>query len=303
MTVRAAFSRLGEHVVDRHAPPATHDTDAFLYGLSRPASAVLLIIRRPQLLRAGLLPALWLAVACALFAYVDHGHEGYWRAFYRLFAYLAPFPSVLFARHYARMAVTVWSEVGGGPSTPWIEPVTRTVFRTASQTLLISFGLAPLMLLRLVHPLGEYLFKAILALWALHWIVVDAFDSARVLLPGQTIAEREAAVALLPAPWFVRFLDEAGARIPGLGRLLRRFGRICDRLSRPWRDEIALIAERPVLMTGFALTTALLLCTPVLNLLFRPIILVAAANVIFSLSECGDTAAPVPPPSLPTPGA
>jgi uncharacterized protein involved in cysteine biosynthesis len=62
--------------------------------------------------------------------------------------------------------------------------------------------------------------------------------------------------------------------------LLTRFARWCDRLARPWREEIAMVEQHPSLMIGFALATAALLATPVLNLLFRPIVLIGAAHVL-----------------------
>ncbi len=55
---------------------------------------------------------------------------------------------------------------------------------------------------------------------------------------------------------------------------------LCDSLSRPWRRELQVIERRPALIIGFAVTVALLLCTPVLNLFFRPVVVVAAALLL-----------------------
>ena len=82
-----------------------------------------------------------------------------------------------------------------------------------------------------------------------------------------------------PRPWFVRLLEQARP-VPVIGRMLARFGRWCDKLARPWREEIAMVEEHPSLMIGFALSTAALVATPVLNLLFRPIVLIGAAHVL-----------------------
>ena len=71
---------------------------------------------------------------------------------------------------------------------------------------------------------------------------------------------------------------------PGVSWLLDRFAGLCEWLSRPWQAEIRATRRNPALMVGFALTTAALLATPVLNLLFRPIILIAAVHVLGRLS-------------------
>jgi hypothetical protein len=139
--------------------------------------------------------------------------------------------------------------------------------------------------------------RLVAAAWALHWIVVDAFDSARFLRPGQTVADLDRHAEQLPSPWFVRGLAAAAARLPMGGRLLRWFARRLDRMSLPWREEIALVEEHPSLMLGFALSTAALLAVPVVDLLFRPIVLVGAAHVLGQL-ESSEPGSPVVPPPV-----
>ena len=68
--------------------------------------------------------------------------------------------------------------------------------------------------------------------------------------------------------------------MPVVGRILVRFARWCDKRALPWREEIAIVEEHPSLMVGFALSTAALVATPVLNLLFRPIVLIGASHVL-----------------------
>jgi hypothetical protein len=138
----------------------------------------------------------------------------------------------------------------------------------------------------------RYLFRlaagALLGLWGLHWVVIDAFDDARVLLPGETLASAEAAAErLAPPPWFVRAFYRGAEHlrrapyVPGfVAGLARKFAHVCDRLSVPWREEIALVEQHRALGLGFALATTALLATPVLNLLFRPIIIVAAVHLL-----------------------
>src|SRR6185295_12256335 len=115
------------------------------------------------------------------------------------------------------------------------------------------------------------------------WVVVEAFDAARVLRPGETLADLDAAALRIRAPWYVRSLFRAADRTPIAGGLLRRFARLCDRLSMPWREEIALVEDHPALVLGFALSTAALLAVPVLNLAFRPIVIIAATHIIGQL--------------------
>jgi uncharacterized protein involved in cysteine biosynthesis len=58
----------------------------------------------------------------------------------------------------------------------------------------------------------------------------------------------------------------------------------------PWREEVALVEDHPVLMLGFALSTAAVLAVPVLNLAFRPIVIVGACHVLGQLeATAGDT--------------
>ena len=70
---------------------------------------------------------------------------------------------------------------------------------------------------------------------------------------------------------------------------MRAFARLCDRLAMPWRGEIALVEAHPSIALGFAMSTATLLAIPVLNLLFRPIILVGSAHLLGHLEQ-GDPA-------------
>jgi hypothetical protein len=228
-----------------------------------------------------------LAVACAVIALVSDGGS-FVRRFYTTFAVLAPLPSIVFASHYARFAAQARHAFGFSRVEPCIEPLRRTVGRVIKQAILIALALAPVTaLLQIVPVLGWLVVQVIAAAWALHWVVVDAFDSARVLQPGQTLADLDAAALRVPPPWYVRWLFHAADRAPIGNRLLRRFARLCDRLSLPWREEIALVEEHPALMIGFALSTALLLAVPILNLVFRPIVIAGATHVLGQLETAG----------------
>jgi len=288
------------------APPDAH-ADRAVYGLMQPLLGARMLFTDRELLRAALVPAALLAAFCACVALM-----GTWSVhrvlhrFYQTFAVLAPLPSVLLSRHYARLAAVARHKFGFGPVEPCIEPLGRAISRWFKQLVLVAIGLVPVTFaLHFVPILGHPIIQIVLALWALHWIVVDAFDSARVLQPGQTLQDLDALADKTRRPWFVRLLAEAEP-LPVVGGILVRFARRLDKLARPWREEIAMVEEHPSLMIGFALSTAALVATPVLNLLFRPIVLIGAAHVLGRLeqnhqapalasSQSSSTPPPIPP--------
>jgi hypothetical protein len=285
------FAAVREHVAPR--PPPAAGFDRVVYGLTQPLLGVRMLATHRHLLRAALVPAALLAVFCAVIALL--GHRGdFLHRFYTTFAVLAPLPSILFASHYARLAVQARHALGFSRAEPCIEPLRRNLNRAVKQAILVALAVAPISgLLHLVPGVGWLLVQAAAAVWALHWVVISAFDSARVLRPGQTLADLDAAALRMQPPWYVRWLRHAAERIPIGNRLVRRFARLCDRLSLPWREEIALLEEHPALMVGFALSTAALLAIPVLNLAFRPIVIVGATHILGQL----EGVAPVQDPS------
>ncbi|MCU1279950.1 MAG: hypothetical protein JWM53_3496 [bacterium] len=298
-----------QSVVAPTAPPDAH-ADRAVYGLMQPILGARMLFRDGELLKAALVPAGLLALFCAGAALLDPVSwtvGGIVRRFYQIFAVLAPLPSVLLSRHYARLAALARTKFGFGPVAPCIEPFGRALKRMFKQMVLVAFGVIPVTFaLHFVPLAGPVIIRAVVAVWALHWIVVDAFDSARVLQPGQTVADLDVLADKAPRPWFVRLLAE-GEPLPIIGRVLTRFARWCDKLARPWREEIALVEQHPSLMIGFALSTAALVATPVLNLLFRPIGLIGAAHVLGRLEHAPAQLPPAPPtpPSTPpvTPAA
>jgi hypothetical protein len=280
-TSTSRFSAVREHVAPR--PPPAAPFDRVVYGLTQPLLGVRMLATHRHLLEAALIPAGLLAAFCAVIALL--GHRGdFLHRFYTAFAVLAPLPSILLASHYARLALQARHALGFSRAEPCIEPLRRNLERAIKQALLIAIALAPISgLLHLVPGIGWLLVQAAAAVWALHWVVVEAFDSARVLRPGETLADLDAAAQRVQQPWYVRWLLHAAERAPIGGRLVGRFARLCDRLSLPWREEIALVEDHPALMIGFALSTAALLAVPILNLAFRPIVIVGASHVLGQL--------------------
>ncbi|MFL5388206.1 MAG: hypothetical protein ACJ79C_05730, partial [Myxococcales bacterium] len=258
----------------------------------------------------GLVPAAWLAAFCAVCALVSPAEGPIWmgrlKTFYRTFAVLAPVPSIIFAKHYARLAAQVRWKLGFGACGPREYPLFTSARRAVQQAIVIAIGLAPLAIVwHLIPFLGQWISKLVFGAWAVHWVVVDAYDDARVLLPGETVKSAEETDRRAPSPWFVRAFLHGADKIPfrPVAGLLRKFARFCDRLALPWRGEFALMEGQPFISTGFALMTATLLAVPVMNLLFRPIILVASSHLLGHL-EAEDPATqhpgmPVAPRALP----
>lgn len=288
-----------EHSAPR--PPPSDDHGRVLYGLTQPLLGIRMLASHPALLQAALVPALLLAAVCAVVALL--GDRGFFHGFYTTFALLAPLPSIVLAGHYARFAVAARHALGFAPAEPCIEPLGRLIRRTVKQFVLVTIALAPVtVLLAMVPGVGGVLVKTVAAAWALHWVVVEAFDSARVLQPGETIEDLDRAAERIRRPWYVRGLRHASDEVPVAGRLIGRFARLCDRLSMPWREEIALVEKHPALMFGFAVSTAALLAIPILNLAFRPIVIVGAVHVLGQLEAAahrtpGEASRPVGAPA------
>jgi uncharacterized protein involved in cysteine biosynthesis len=159
--------------------------------------------------------------------------------------------------------------------------------RMLRQALIVAIGVAPLLLLtRLLPGIGDVLSGLVLGIWTLHWVVADAFDDAQVCLPGETLKQSLQRDRNAPQPWFVRWLNRAAAHLPGILRgPLRLFARICDRLALDSRGEIHTMESNRSLSLGFGLSTAALLATPVLNLLFRPIIIAGSSHLLGQLEK------------------
>ena len=297
---RAALSRVPGFAARAQPPPADEAPVQVAYGLSQPVLGLRLLVSDPELLREALVPAAWLGAFCAVVAALSH-HGGFWdwtKEFYKTFAVLAPVPSIIFAKHYARLAAAVRWRLGFGPCGPREYSIFVSLKRAVQQAIVVALGVIPFAIIWKVLPgLGTLISNAVIIVWGVHWVVVDAFDDARVLLPGETIRSAEATDRQAPPPWFVRLFLNVANRLPVIGGPLRAFARLCDRLALPWRGEIALMEANPAVALGFALSTATLLAAPVLNLLFRPIILVASAHLLGHL----EAADPAQHPQLPSP--
>src|SRR5204863_9022435 len=105
------------YVVAPTAPPDAH-ADRVLYGLMQPLLGARMLFTDRVLLEGALVPAALLALFCACVALLDPPScsvGGIVRRFYHVFAVLAPLPSFLLARHYARLAAKARNQFGFGP--------------------------------------------------------------------------------------------------------------------------------------------------------------------------------------------
>ncbi len=289
-------------------PLPSSSAERFLYGLAQPVVGLRLLISDSQFLVDSLKPALLLAGFCALAALLHleiGGAESqqsltFLHRFYTTFAVLAPLPSILFAAHYARLAAMAHGRLRFGSCLPRQPRLWKAAVHAIKQALVIAVALAPLIgILKLFPLVGRAIATSLAALWALHWVVVEAFDSARVTVVAESEkrdGEQPVSAAPAGAPagfvtaepiaqdvWFVRPMSHLAERIP-IGKLVVRwFVGLCRFLSRPWQEEIAVAESHPILVLGFALSTAALLATPVLNLLFRPIIVMASVALLGQL--------------------
>jgi hypothetical protein len=288
--VRWALQRVRGYSRGVQAPPAG-ETEQALYGFAQPILGVRVLLNDSELLKEALYPAGLLAAACAVYASISgdsYGHWGTWfKHFYRAFAALAPLPSFFFANHYARLAAMIRWRMGFGACGPREMPWRLLAGRMIRQALIVAIGIAPLLLLiHLLPGIGDVLSAVVLGIWSLHWVVADAFDDAQVCLPGESLKQSIQRDRNAPEPWFVRWLNRAAARLPRIfGGPLRLFARLCDRLALDSRGEIATMESNRSLAVGFSLSTAALLATPVLNLLFRPIIIAGSSHLLGQLEK------------------
>lgn len=299
---RWAFSRIRAY--SRVQAPPVEPAEQAAWGFAQPILGLRALVSDVQLLWEAAYPAAVLGLACALYASVSHG-EGGWAwfgRFYKAFAWLAPLPSLIFANHYARLGALIRWRLGLGACGPREMPVGMLFGRMIRQAAIVAIGIVPFAAVMSGLPgIGPLLSNLMVALWGVHWVVADAFDDAQVLMPGETLKDSIHHDRSAPPPWFVRWMRIAADKVPLLGKPLRGFARFCDYLALDSRGEIHTMERNPLISFGFALSTAALLATPVLNLLFRPIILAGSSHLLGQLenAEQREALPPAePPPSL-----
>ena len=274
------------------APPEGRPVEQALYGAAQPILGARVLLTHPELLRDALAPGALLALVCALYATMKGGggNWAWFKHFYRAFATLAPLPSLVFANHYARLAARARWKLGLGFGTPREMPLRMLIGRLVRQALIVAIGVIPFAAIWNVLPvlrwtIGPFISNLVVAAWGVHWVVADAFDDAQVIHPGETLRQSIQRDRDAPPPWFVRILRRIADHLPIVGRPLRWFARLCDYLALDSRGEIATMERNRYVALGFGLSTAALLATPVLNLLFRPIVLIASSHLLAQLEK------------------
>jgi hypothetical protein len=194
--------------------------------------------------------------------------------FYGALAGAASAPPLLFGNAYARFAARAHERLGLGPAQPRLSRFRSRLWQLVRFALVVAVPIAPVLwTLGAVPFAGAAAAFLVGSAWTLHWVVVEALDGARVAgAPG----------AIPPAwPWFLVWAGRPG--FADLPRAVRRpaawTARRVRALTRPWHEEAALVAARPITSAGFGLAAAGLLAVPGLNLLFRPAVLVASVHL------------------------
>jgi hypothetical protein len=245
---------------------------SLLFGLVQPLLGLRVVLREPALRRRAALPVICLAVVCGLIAAGSEGSPVV--AFGEALVWLAPVPVVLFGKTYRNLAAESRVPLGLSPGTAVHPGLFGAIGDAIRQSVLLAIGLVPLYLLaELLRSFGIELAWPLWALagcWALHWIVVEALDN------GHTAADGAPSDEAAPDPWFVRIYQI---------RSLGWFAGLLRRLSRPWRRELAVVARRPELALGFGLGIAALLAVPLMALVFRPAVVVAAVHLLGRVAE------------------
>jgi hypothetical protein len=265
-------------------PPETKALEEVLWGLAQPGLGLRLLLRESDLMARAILPVVLYLLICAVVVFVSgaEGPWGYATAYYATLVGAAPLSPVLFTRSYAKLAAEARPYLGHAIHPPYLRSYGQALVETVVQLFVLGVGIAPVVALVAWMPLvGQVFGLALSSLWTLHWIVVEAFDSARTLPPGEDADSLEQRHALLDPPWY------AGAALTRLRSPfdrwtspLRWWGRLLARLGQRWRGEVAMVEDRPWIAVGFGAGAAVLLAIPVVNLLFRPAVVIAASHVL-----------------------
>jgi hypothetical protein len=292
---------------DRAALPVSF-AERLAFGIAQPIVGIRTLLRNGELLKMGLLPPLLLGAFCLALGFLAPagGRWGIVKRFYGAFATLAPLPSIVFAKHYARLAARSRVLLDLGDCEPRLEGVGRSLKRMIHQFVLLSIApvvlvlpIAVLLLIlknlvggpEVIYRTAWLVYATFGLVWALHWIVVDALDGGQVLEPGQTLAEADAKSRSAPTPWFVRAVHRIEPSLLSRKKLgiSKKRGKglagFCEKYSMLFREEIAFIEQHRAIALGFGLATAALLALPIIDLFFRPIIVVAAVHVVGSLER------------------
>ncbi|PRP94176.1 hypothetical protein ENSA5_41310 [Enhygromyxa salina] len=285
---RRYFGRVREHAEAPSPPPAADRViDNILWGLAQPALGLRVLLREHELIGRAVVPVALFVIICGFVALAGEaeGLGGWIKSYYATLVAAAPLSPVIFTRSYAKLAAASRPYLGLDHHPPYLRSYWQAFVESIVQLIVLGVGVAPLVAIVTKLPLFGWIWGAVFGwAWLLHWIVVEALDSARTLAPGEEPKEVEQRWVTLHPPWYSGAVL-AKLRFP-LGTLLlpiRIWGAILAKLGRRWRGEVALVETRPWIAAGFGLGAAVLLAIPLVNLLFRPAVIVAASHVLGQL--------------------
>ena len=265
--------------------------DQALWGLSQPVIGARLLLAHSSLIALALGPVLVTSAICIALAYADFegsGFLGLVRSLYLVLVAAAPISPIFFTRTYSRMAARARSLAGYGERQPYLRSFGAALREAILQLIVIGIGLAPVTFVFGLVPVAGWLWGGgVTLVWALHWIAVEALDSART-----GVADEQAHADPGFRPWFVRIFDlRPEGPLEPLFAPARWWGSVLHKMTRHWHDEVEFLEKHPFVGLGFAAGAALVLAIPVFNLLFRPIVVIAAV-VLQAQIELAKTAEP-----------
>jgi hypothetical protein len=295
--LRGALAALTRYGAAPHLAAGTAPLDRAAWGAGQLLAAAQLVWRDRALRRAALLPTLLTAGACGVLAALLHQREllglsgkplAALHVYMVAFVGLASMPPTLLQGLWIRVANEARRALGLPPGEQpfagrsYLRTVIAELVKAARQAAVVAVGLLPVVFVLTLLPDALHAPAALAALWALYWVVVDAFELPIEVIPGPRHRG--------PEPWFAEGLRWVGAR----SRLLRPFSwgaRLGGRLATPWREELDFTARHSWECAGMGVLAGALLAVPVLDLAFRAVVITAATALVARL-EAG-----TPPPS------
>jgi hypothetical protein len=293
---RQASAALAFYAGEPSARARPGQLDRLLWGMGASFHAARLMVRDRALLRSALWPTaltlLGAVVAGGAVALRPRGIEletgdggpsprGL-QAFLVTFVALASMPPTFLQRqwmgvaHEARRALGLPPGEDPFPGESYLTMLWREGRKAIRQAVVVSMGLLPVVIFIRLLPFGDAEATAVGAAWAFYWVVVDAFELPIEVLPGPRHPT--------PAPWYARALGWLG----GLARPLRFFrwaGRMLERLTRPWGEEVRFTERHGWETAGFAAGVGLVLAIPVVGLFFRSVAITAATDLVGRLGH------------------
>ena len=292
VSLRQAREAVGFYLAEPRALPRPGRLDRLLWGLAVPFRATRLIWRDRALLRSALLPTTLTLLGAAIFAGLASWHAGDdalpgrgpggLQTFLVTFVGLASMPPTLLQRQWTAVANQARRALGLTPGEEpfpgewYVAMLWREGVKAIRQGLVVSIGLLPVIIFIELFPFGDSAATVVGVAWTFYWVVVDAFELPIEVVPGPRHAT--------PAPWYARGLGWLG-RKSRLLRFLGWAGRMVEKLTRPWGEEVHFTERHPWEVAGYAAGVGLVLAIPLVGLFFRSVAITAATDLIGRLGE------------------